>query len=496
MFNTTKMKNKKVFYIILITILLVVFLWIQYFWISYAINVSESNFINTSTKVLNESVSEFEESFYCVNFYSEFDVNESENIFVAKNDSLKSDSIRLFYYDIFDNDSLKYSSYIDFSFPAKIQVEINAQYQFDKAENASLSDYIKNNIGYFFTDTSSFNTFLFDSILNIHLVKYNINQEYYFAITDTDSVIYISNNGNKDYLLNSEIFSELTVKGIKTKSFKVYLFFPNKLTYVYSRLSIIILSTIGVLIILFIILLIFIRNLNNDRKLLEMKTGFISNMTHEFQTPISNINLALDTIRKRDKNETSNSSILNIIREENNRMKDNINKILQISVMEKDKISYNKEQININELISKVIESLEVEFYNSKNNIILDKDNNIEYLFADEVHITNIFFNLIDNAIKYSDSSREIEINISVKLKKDWVQISISDNGIGISESNQKRVFDKFFRVQDGYLHDVKGFGLGLSYVKSVVEAHNGKITLKSELGKGSTFNIFIPNKQ
>lgn len=237
-----------------------------------------------------------------------------------------------------------------------------------------------------------------------------------------------------------------------------------------------------------------IKTILNQKKMSEIKSDFINNMTHEFKTPIATISLAVDALRneKVHNDKTKWQYFNNIIKEENRRMNKHVETILQAALMEKQEFRLNFKPIHLHELLNNVTNTFQLQ--------LQDKNSKIEYLLnasndmieADEVHFTNVISNLIDNAIKYSKENLVLKI-ITHSTPK-FVVLQIQDNGIGMSKETVKRVFEKFYRAHTGNLHNVKGFGLGMSYVKSVVDEHKGKIKVESVLGKGSTFTLEIPH--
>lgn len=226
-----------------------------------------------------------------------------------------------------------------------------------------------------------------------------------------------------------------------------------------------------------------------------MKNDFINNMTHEFKTPIATISLASDSINNPMiiNNESKVKKFVSIIKEENKRMLNQVEKVLQMAQIEREDIKLKIINLNINELIENAANHarLSVEQRNGVIVTRLNAENPI--IEADQTHMSNIIRNLLDNAEKYSENDPVIEIQ--TQNIRNGIQITIKDNGIGISKESQKFIFDKFFRVHTGNRHDVKGFGLGLSYVKTIVDAFGGTIGVNSELGKGSIFTITIPTK-
>lgn len=233
-----------------------------------------------------------------------------------------------------------------------------------------------------------------------------------------------------------------------------------------------------------------------QKKISEIKTDFINNMTHEFKTPIATISLASDSILspviidKKDKVER----FVNIIKHENKRMLSQVEKVLQMAQIDKKNVELKFKKININELTKDAVVNAELKVQ-AKGGSITTRLNAIDPIVeADETHIASIINNLLDNAEKYTPENPEIVVE--TRQVKNGVEISVADNGVGMTKDASKLIFEKFYRVHTGNLHDVKGFGLGLSYVKAMVDAHNGTINVKSEPGKGSTFTIFLPRQQ
>jgi len=240
----------------------------------------------------------------------------------------------------------------------------------------------------------------------------------------------------------------------------------------------------------FIILLIL-----KQRKLSELKNDFINNMTHELKTPISTISLASqmlndDTIHI-DKKKVN--SVTKIIRDESKRLEFQIEKVLQISLFEKGNIHFNVQEIDIHEIIETAVLNTDIKVKNKGGKISMNLQAKKHLIKGDKLHLTNIFFNLIDNAVKYSKEKRPPKITVKTSNIENRIKIIISDNGIGISKDGQKKIFNKFYRVPTGNVHDVKGFGLGLSYVKRIMDEHKGHISVRSELNKGTDFILIFP---
>jgi len=232
-----------------------------------------------------------------------------------------------------------------------------------------------------------------------------------------------------------------------------------------------------------------------QKRLSEMQKDFINNMTHEFKTPISSINISADVIMDPDiiNDPARLYTYGSVIKQENNRLNQQVDKVLQIARIESQSFRLNMEEIDLNSLILKVAESCKA---NSNRQLVLDTklSDSVGSIDADALHLSNIFHNLLDNASKYSGKEPIITIETSRTDKS--IVIRISDNGPGIDPEYQRRVFQKFYRIPTGNLHDVKGFGLGLYYVKTICDAHHWTINLISEPDKGATFVIEIPDKK
>lgn len=232
-----------------------------------------------------------------------------------------------------------------------------------------------------------------------------------------------------------------------------------------------------------------------QKKLSEIKNDFINNMTHEFKTPLATISLAVDAM-KNDKvlNDRQKMSYFNgIIKEENQRMNRQVETILKAALLDKHEVDLMLTPTHVHEVIKDVAENFKLQLEEKKGKIDLDLNSGKDLVEADEVHFPNLINNLLDNAVKYSKDNVAPEIKIATMANGTNMIIRLQDNGIGMSKETIKKIFEKFYRAHTGNIHNVKGFGLGLSYVKTVVEAHGGNIKVESMLGKGSTFTIELP---
>jgi two-component system phosphate regulon sensor histidine kinase PhoR len=230
-----------------------------------------------------------------------------------------------------------------------------------------------------------------------------------------------------------------------------------------------------------------------QKKISEMKSDFINNMTHEFKTPIATISVATDSITN-EKVMSDPEKIryfAGMIKKENNRMNRQVEDILTIARLDKKDFEFHWEPVDVHDIISDAVQGIAIQIEKRGGKTELDFKAQNPVITTDKIHGTNIFYNLIDNAVKYS--VHPPEIRITTTNKNNGVLISVQDNGIGMSKAVQARIFERFYRQTSGNIHNVKGFGLGLNYVKAVVEANNGSILVQSEPGKGSRFDVFLP---
>ena len=230
-----------------------------------------------------------------------------------------------------------------------------------------------------------------------------------------------------------------------------------------------------------------------QKKLSEIKNDFINNMTHELKTPLATISLAIDALKNekviqdREKMDYFNS----IIKEENKRMNKHVETILQAAVMDRQEIQLTKQPVQVNGLINEILSNYALQLHEKNGTVELHLNARRDLINADPVHFRNLISNLIDNAVKYSKGNLLLKISTSNTSRN--LVMRFEDNGIGMSKETVRRIFEKFYRAHTGNIHNVKGFGLGLSYVKTIIDAHNGKIKVESTLGRGSTFTIEVP---
>jgi two-component system, OmpR family, phosphate regulon sensor histidine kinase PhoR len=338
------------------------------------------------------------------------------------------------------------------------------------------------------------------SMIRKELLKESLNIEFEYCVNDqVNSYVLMSTGFKSDFFTDSRNMSATLLSdenSFKVEKLWVYFFKPE--SYVNQKMFGLVLSSLLFTAVIISAFALTIITLLRQKKISKIKNDFISNMTHEFKTPIATISLATDALNnaKVKADPEKMSYYTDIIKEENKRMNKQVETILQASQFEKEEIKLNLKPINVHEVITQVFEntSLQIEERQGVLHTKLEAANPM--IMADEVHFSNIIFNLLDNAIKYSKEAPVVSIN-TITVEKN-IEICFTDNGIGMSKDTINNIFEKFYRAHTGNLHNVKGFGLGLTYVKQVVEAHGGKIKVSSVLGKGSAFTIIFAttNKQ
>ena len=339
---------------------------------------------------------------------------------------------------------------------------------------------------------------LIDSIITNQLKKHNVITTHEFGIYSpaTNSMLVQRTGAYPDKLLKeSYVYDLAPITSLFAPPNKLLLYFPFEKSFIVRQLWKLLAISIFLFIVIIFSFLFSIYVINRQKKLSLMKNDFINNMTHEFKTPISTIALACEALKDEDLKKSSDiyDNYIGVIGEENGRLKSMAEQILQTAVIDKGQLMLKKTIIDVNELIVNAVSSKKMAAEKKGGMIELQLKATTSYVKADTVHLTNVLINLIDNALKYTLNKPYVIINT---INKDHeILIRVQDNGIGINKSNQKKIFEKLYRVPTGNVHNFKGFGLGLSYVKAILDLHKGSIQVDSELGKGSTFTIQLPIK-
>lgn len=510
---------------------------IQMYWINNAIELSENRFDQDVSEALNNVVSRTEKQMVASKIKRKFNFRKQGIRWFTPQDSLKRNA-KLIPHSLTDKhafslqkDKINVKIYEEFVLDSNgVTVNKNRQknYSSDTAShdfntrlesdgplNLQLLDSLETRNKWFshskeitkdifdeFVSINIYNDFnpkidtlLIDSVIRVELLEQGISANYVFGITASKKVPTETNklSERENKIAGSKFKVNLFPDNIFITPKYLSVYFPHQTTYLLGSMWLMLFVSI-----VFIIIIVFsfyytVSTIFKQKKLSEIKNDFISNMTHEFKTPISTISLACEVLSDKtvEKSPERVSNYIKMIGDENKRLSLLVENILQTAILDKGQLKLKIQSIDIHLLIEQTITNIKLQVENKDGEITTKLEAKKSIINADRVHVTNIIFNLIDNALKYSD--QKPKIIISTRSDEDGVFISIHDNGIGISKENQKRIFDTMYRVSTGNIHNVKGFGLGLSYVKAVVEKHGGSISVDSELGKGSTFTIFLP---
>jgi two-component system phosphate regulon sensor histidine kinase PhoR len=341
-----------------------------------------------------------------------------------------------------------------------------------------------------------------ETLLKKALYNQNIHEDFTFGIYDcftnqlTFSKLYKFTDDSLYKLVNNNIIG-LDSARLKLKNDGHYftVFFPN----VQNKLpqnTVFLSPWIYISTIVFLVLIFFgfsLATIIKQKRLSEVITDFINNMTHELKTPIATISLSSEMIMRLDNDDDLEKAkkYARIIFKENKRLETQVERVLNISTLDTENTTLNKKSLDFHELLDEVKDTFDFNQLANGGKILIENNASIFTIQADPIHITNVVYNLLDNAVKYCITKPFI--SITTKNERNYLVIEIKDNGIGIRKEDLKMIFDKFYRVSTGNIHDIKGFGLGLFYVKLIINEHNGSIDVKSKLGEGSAFTIKLP---
>ncbi len=333
---------------------------------------------------------------------------------------------------------------------------------------------------------------LLEYMLRLEFEKRKIQADFEYGIYDctNEKMMYGNYVQINDAKTKTEISKNLPKWNTQGYYFGVQ--FPNREAQILNQMGIWSFSSIVLLlVIVFFAYTLFV--ILKQKRLSEIQKDFINNMTHEFKTPIATIAVSTEVLKSADISRQP-ERLLNyatIIENENTRLKHHVERVLQMAKLDKESIELKKEPVNVHDVVQEVVRGMQGALLDKHVTVELNLTAEQPVIQADKLHLTNVIYNLLDNAIKYS--AENPQVNISVKQSDKSILLEVQDNGIGVKEDDQKKIFQKFFRVSTGNVHNVKGFGLGLNYVKQIVEVHRGKITIKSRLGEGCTFRIYLP---
>ena len=345
-------------------------------------------------------------------------------------------------------------------------------------------------------------SYYLETLLKKALYNQNIHEDFTFGIYDcftnqlTFSKLYKFTDDSLYTLVNNNIIGLDSARlNLKNDGHYFTVFFPN-VQIKLPQNTVFLSPWIYISAIVFLVLIFFgfsLATIIKQKRLSEVISDFINNMTHELKTPIATISLSSEMIMRLEiKDDLEKAKkYAGIIFKENKRLETQVERVLNISTLDSENTTLNKKSLDFHELLFEVKDTFDFNQLANGGKISIENNASIFVIQADPIHITNVVYNLLDNAVKYCTSPPEIII--STKTEKKYLVVEIKDNGIGIRKEDLKMIFDKFYRVATGNIHDIKGFGLGLFYVKLIINEHNGTIDIKSKVGEGSTFTIKLP---
>lgn len=373
-----------------------------------------------------------------------------------------------------------------------MQETIRKRYVYQRA----LLDEVVFNILYTASDKplkSRINFKMLDQTIRTELKNNGIDIAYHFTVNTYDGrEIYRCPDFDAEG--RDQAFSQCLFKNDPTtKTGTLVVHFPDINNYIFSSIRFMIPALIFT-VILFVAIIFTIYMILRQKKLSEIRNDFVNNMTHELKTPISSISLASQMLNDDSvpKTEKLIQHLANIISDETKRLRFLVEKVLQMSMFEKNKTAFKMKELDLNELVESIANSFSLRVEHTGGKIYTEIGAVDSSIYVEETHFSNVIFNLLDNAVKYRKPDEPINVYLTTWNEGDKVYVSVRDTGIGIKRDNLKKIFEQFYRVHTGNRHDVKGFGLGLAYVKKVIDIHKGTITVDSELGKGTTFTIAL----
>lgn len=535
--------NLKSFFII-ITLALIGLIFIQIYWVKHAFELNEIEFNSNAREAIDEAVLKYEKSemFYRIKnsqlatkiiATTNVSNNLLNNIVIGRDTAvIKEDNgykVRITEYNFVDTalgiksislikEFKKESNLITYSENENVVLNVNASdslannyfdYGKEKIDFQNQAMLINDIIGHFrkrnknITIQERLKIKLLDTLLKEQFLLHGIQLKFDFAIinnlnvimmksSDIDDEFFLGNVENNDNHLHN-----LYPNDILPSRYFIHVRFNSLKSFLIQQSWLMIALSIFLMLIIFYAFYYSLTRLLKEEKLKNIKNDFINNMTHELKTPISTISLATEALSDPTLNsiEKSRNRFLSIINQENNRLKVLVDDVLQSAILEEGKLILHKGEIDINEILISVYNSESIKVNKLKGEISYISDRKPVFYIGDTIHLTNVFYNLLDNAIKYSPEDR-VDIKIELIEKLNTIEVLISDKGIGISKENQYYIFDKLYRVPEGDTHNVKGFGLGLSYAKSIIDLHGGNIQINSQFDVGSTFKIILQKKK
>jgi len=515
--------------IFLLAISFVALVALQVYWIRSVVKLREDQFDANVNRILLDVSNKVENNLVCFELFSKVHFGSGDGIYLIKQkwDSVNNaeqfmapvfenhlikniDTITNYFYYEEKTDTLMPFNDLKFTHPAT--AEISMKFVYDQKKRAPLinrelidSGGMKNYTAAQFRQLTydrkplkeKIDTLLLDSLLHQELKAKGIDIAFNYGITQqgTDSILFSKPTRPDLSILKTDLKAAMFANDHFNPPYELRIDFGNKTGYILSTITPVLVVSFVIILMLILVFWFAVSTVLKEKKLTGMKNEFINNMTHEFKTPVSTIALAMETINSPEimNDKVKLKNFLTVMKDESNRLEEQVERVLLISALEKNELKMNLRKVNINEVILCTMKNFELYSKIKNASINMVYDGHQPMIIGDEDHIKNMFSNLIDNALKYSNG-RTPQITINSKQVNSHVMITVADNGIGMNHKELKKVFEKFYRIPTGDVHNIKGFGLGLSYVKTIVALHKGKIKAESEPGEGSKFIIQFPS--
>jgi two-component system phosphate regulon sensor histidine kinase PhoR len=542
--------NRKIFtsLVIMMALSIVGITWVQIVWIRNAINIYNENFNNQVLMSLGNAAGEIETvrkmNFFNNNAYTNnqtvvdsssgisgffsfgssltqngntLSININNHTFTGQPDSRNADGQKV--HEIVKSDTVITSdsvSYIITSVdkPGEVKILKKGEHAVQRAGSVYMKqneflDWVKKRAGEFQNMSDQMISDIYEAektmeldpkevenILHQNLVYAGIRTPFEFAVIKNGEVGQgvMKKSGKVDFL-KSMYQVRLFPGNFIRQDVVLSVVFPERTNYVFGSIVWLLGGSLLFSLFIFSTFALSLYFIIRQKKISEMKSDFINNMTHEFKTPIATISLAADTITnaKVINDENSIRHFIGMIKKENSRMNKQVETILQIASLDKKEIEFRFENVSMHSIIERAIETIDIQVEQRHGKLTAGLSAQNDIVYGDSEHLTNLMHNLLDNAIKYSPEAPEITVKTADSDR--GIIVSVEDKGIGMTKSVQSKIFERFYRQSSGNIHDVKGFGLGLNYVRAIVDAHKGNVTVFSEPGNGSRFEIFLPYK-
>ncbi len=488
---------------------------VQLYWMWTGVRLQQLSAERNLKTDLEKVIKDVEEKAYCFFYYSKAFIKKGEGIYIVKQAQKKGkflspaeaggylDTLSMYNLFYFKKDTFfDRSNTIPFDYPATVDISLKFKFaipnphikridtnSYKRLNTADAEDFQKA-LSNSQTLDGLINPDNLDSLIRHTLAKNEFDTVFEMGIKRIGSNNYeYLKKGSRPAHLEKGLIKMSFLGDDFNKPYELFLYLPDPTGRAIKSMAWVMICSIAIIIVLIISYAYFVKTILNQKKLSEMKSMFINNITHEFNTPITNINLAVENWRNA---KTNPEFYTGIIEEESKHLQKNVEQMLQLSAMEHIKIGTSIDKIDINRLICETMNSFEIQLERVKGTVDYNLAPDV-WMYGDARLIRDLIYNLVDNAIKYSKAP--VKITLSTYEVGNKAVIEIEDNGIGMSSETMKYMFERFYRGDNSDRHDIKGFGIGLSYVKYIVEAHKGNIQVKSKKGEGAIFTVSFPKK-